>query len=444
MRGARWHARLRLDSGATKTETTKTAELEKAQQTAFAMWHSFSGEIRAGGAPRKKTFGPLAQDFLRYEKTQGRSKHMLYRWDMKIRVLTRHFGTKKPSQITKDAWTSYIVDRIDSGKGIRGGPLSRETLEAEMQTMSSILKYAHEKKLINYVPTLKLPKTAPKPASRPFLNGLELQQLLHTLEQRVADARGAEIRYARQMLLHYCAILAATGMRTNDALLLRWGDLDYEMTPSALRIITLYLRGKDQPRTSIALLDAIKWIDSWREICRATGPGDLVFSRGKNIPWNARERMKKALKQAGLLEDRFGRTRTPYSLRHSFAMAMLQHPECRVDVLAKVMGTSVKMIEKHYGSHATIVRDADLLHRIRTPDPLTDPETMAKLRIEANEYFAHQDEILVKLAEEPEADDDDEDEEPPVRADSALVAARSRFSLRRNQLALNKDAVKNA
>jgi integrase len=50
---------------------------------------------------------------------------------------------------------------------------------------------------------------------------------------------------------------------------------------------------------------------------------------------------------SGLLKDRYGDRRTLYSLRHTYATFALTN---RVDihVLARQMGTSIGMIEKHY------------------------------------------------------------------------------------------------
>ena len=53
------------------------------------------------------------------------------------------------------------------------------------------------------------------------------------------------------------------------------------------------------------------------------------------------------LEESGLLKDRHGDRRSLYSLRHTYATFALVN---RVDihVLARQMGTSIGMIEKHY------------------------------------------------------------------------------------------------
>ena len=63
------------------------------------------------------------------------------------------------------------------------------------------------------------------------------------------------------------------------------------------------------------------------------------------------------LTEAGLLHSSSGSRRSTYCFRHTYATFRLTEG---VDVyfLAKQMGTSVKMIEDHYG-HITPVKSAD-------------------------------------------------------------------------------------
>ena len=54
------------------------------------------------------------------------------------------------------------------------------------------------------------------------------------------------------------------------------------------------------------------------------------------------------LEKAGLLKDSIGRERTIYSLRHTYATFRLENGT-NVYWLKQNMGTSVQMIERHYG-----------------------------------------------------------------------------------------------
>jgi integrase len=62
------------------------------------------------------------------------------------------------------------------------------------------------------------------------------------------------------------------------------------------------------------------------------------------------------LREHNLLEDpRTGQNRVFYSLRHTYATLALTHDEVPIHTLAKQMGTSVLMIEKHY-SHLKVIQ----------------------------------------------------------------------------------------
>jgi integrase len=54
------------------------------------------------------------------------------------------------------------------------------------------------------------------------------------------------------------------------------------------------------------------------------------------------------LKDLGILKDKFGDNRTLYSLRHTYATLELLENKTDIHTLAKQMGNSAAMIEKHY------------------------------------------------------------------------------------------------
>ena len=62
----------------------------------------------------------------------------------------------------------------------------------------------------------------------------------------------------------------------------------------------------------------------------------------------------KMLEEAGLLYDSQGRKRSVYSLRHTYATFRLENG-ANVYWLRQNMGTSVQMIERHYGQTKVLV-----------------------------------------------------------------------------------------
>ena len=65
------------------------------------------------------------------------------------------------------------------------------------------------------------------------------------------------------------------------------------------------------------------------------------------------------MKSAGVETDSHGAKRTIYSLRHTYATFRLQEGVHQF-ILAKNMGTSTAMLEKHYGHTSNVASAAEL------------------------------------------------------------------------------------
>ena len=79
-----------------------------------------------------------------------------------------------------------------------------------------------------------------------------------------------------------------------------------------------------------------------------TEPDDLVFCHEDGLPVGEWIGFKSLLEAVGLEKDTHGDNRTIYSLRHTYATLRLQNGT-NVYWLKQNMGTSVQMIERHYG-----------------------------------------------------------------------------------------------
>jgi integrase len=72
----------------------------------------------------------------------------------------------------------------------------------------------------------------------------------------------------------------------------------------------------------------------------------FVFPAGDQ-PYDLTGVFSRLMTESGLLEDHTGRKRTLYSLRHTYATFALTDG-IDIHTLARQMGTSVSMIERHY------------------------------------------------------------------------------------------------
>ena len=154
-------------------------------------------------------------------------------------------------------------------------------------------------------------------------------------------------------------LCATQGCRPPEAKNLRWRDITTAKDKDGQEILVLYVQGKGKTRKLIAPTSVGKYLDRVRELSKATKPDDHVFTiiNGKPAKWLYRDTVEELLKYTDLREGPSGIPRTTYCFRHTYATLRLS-AGVDVYILAQQMGTSVKMIEQHYG-HVNTIEHAD-------------------------------------------------------------------------------------
>jgi integrase len=100
----------------------------------------------------------------------------------------------------------------------------------------------------------------------------------------------------------------------------------------------------NKPTKMVGLVDAVRAFERLKLLTPNAQAKDLLF------PVNPREAIHQILEGAGLRLDEDGQKRTSKSFRHTFIMTRLLSG-VSVFTIARNYRTSVKMIERHYGSH---------------------------------------------------------------------------------------------
>ncbi|MGI9360180.1 MAG: tyrosine-type recombinase/integrase, partial [Parasphingorhabdus sp.] len=148
-------------------------------------------------------------------------------------------------------------------------------------------------------------------------------------------------------------------MRPSEAKNLRWRDVMTAKDRDGREIAVLFVQGKGKSRKLVAPRSVSDYLERIRSTAKATKPDDAVFTTVTGQPAKTlyKNMIEDLLVQAGLREGSNGVPRSTYSFRHTYATFRLSEG---VDVyfLAEQMGTSVKMIEDHYG-HVNTVKHAD-------------------------------------------------------------------------------------
>lgn len=360
----RWYCRIKLPGSARyKTLALRTADAHQARDKAYDEDAELRFRIKHDVPVFDRKFSEVAKQFSAFQKERseiGAITH--HRWrvmDSHIRTqLNPYIGNIQITQIGQDRWTAYPVWRHKNGKGRSGGRVSDGTIRDEMATLRSIMRFAASKKYIRESQVFrgKLPVGHTR---REEFTPAEYRKL-HTFARRwIKEARNETNCWYRQIAYNFVLVMTNTGMRPSEAKNLRWRDIEIHTDKQERTVVRLSVRGKKKFRTLVAAGNVATYLERIRALSKAAKPDDFVFTNDKGAPARTlyHSLIEGLLTDSGLLKSSSGSRRSTYCFRHTYATFRLTEG---VDVyfLAKQMGTSVKMIEDHYG-HITPVKNAD-------------------------------------------------------------------------------------
>ncbi|HEX4078309.1 MAG TPA: tyrosine-type recombinase/integrase [Rhizomicrobium sp.] len=277
-------------------------------------------------------------------------------------------------------------------------PISNWTIRHEMIVFRSIMAYAASKK---YIPESNIFKGKPQAAEeRREEFTREEYRILHTKGRAwVKEARTEMSKWYRQMTYNFVLVMCNTGMRPPEAKNLLWRDVSITTIRKDTRgrenkspevqfgveqiekmkdenartakdggraaeeeqrkIVVLNVRGKDKNRRLVAPSNVTDYLERIRVIAKVRGPDDYVFSTfaGKRASTLYTSLVRDLFTYAKLLKGPAGTDRSTYSFRHTYATLRLSEGVDSI-FLAEQMGTSVQILEEHYG-HINPVKNAD-------------------------------------------------------------------------------------
>ncbi len=257
---------------------------------------------------------------------------------------------------------------------------SQKTLAMEAGMLRQIFRWGKRVGCVKREPWIKAPKVSHTKGvvRRPTFSETEWKQVYECLREYVkerivmsAGENGGKLhragpnavqRFQREMLRHYLLVLANTGLRPNEARQLLWRDVreepDEDGTPAL--VIEVAPTTKTGARTVVCREGTEHYLERLRKISKHNGPDDYIFCGFDGEPVNSfNQSFKKVLSGIGLLEDRWGKRRSVYSLRHFYCTQSLLSG-VPIHVLAKNMGTSISHIEQHYSHVLTIMQAKQL------------------------------------------------------------------------------------
>jgi integrase len=343
--------------------STGESNQAQASQIALNKFEELYFKVKSGGTLQGKSFKDLFNEWKEhYPKVSNESLPKYIEWSVN-RVGKYPFdffvdekGNPKVDTLTQQDFEEYWVYRRNNSikNGTPFSP-SNNTLRKECTLLNQMLAYAFERGYL--VKEFKIKRPSPdKNSRRPTFSKDEWRTITTGMRKRLSEGWGA-FRRDRFILQQYVLILANCGVRLGELRNLTWGDIRRENYDDELKDevrLILLVRGKTGIREVVCNAGTEVYFERMydfrkEELNAHPAKDSFVFCHPDGKPIHSmRKAFDALLKDLDLKKDSSGRDRTLYSLRHMYATFRLSE-EVSPYLLARQMGTSVEMLEKHYG-----------------------------------------------------------------------------------------------
>jgi integrase len=355
---AQWYCRFKLSNGDWHSATTGVDDLAEAKKQAMTLYEVVKIKIENNISLRTKTFKQLANEqikLLRGVATNRRGartyKDYLFIWE---KYLIPFFGKYPVEEITNELVADFEAWRIaEMGKEPKAITKKHHAL-AYNRVVELAKQYGYVRNKL--VPTLNI--HGAKSESRPAFTQDELEQLYAYMPIWHKDVHHRHSGEPRILCSAYVKFLVGTGVRhSTESMPLRWKHLQWHYIGSK-RYLRIWVSGKTGARYLIAkndVLEVLTGLYKWQQL-PYTSLDDLIQAKldrkifvmpDGQMPHLLENIFRHLMKKSGLLKNGAGQNRTLYSLRHTYATFALAGG-IDIHTLAKQMGTSVVMIERHY------------------------------------------------------------------------------------------------
>jgi integrase len=355
-----WHCRFKRQN---KWErfSTKQASIENAVQVACEAYDEARFRHKLGLARKAPNFTEIAHATL-YELRRdldagiGKSVYASYITCIE-RYFMPYFQEKRLEDLTYTDIAEFEIWRNRQMKLIPKASTLMNFASAWTKLQNVAI---HKGWLSERASIPKLTTRGMKSKTRPAFSREEVDALLKFMEYWCLEGRLEVERLTRPLLRDYVEMLLLTGMRHGtEALNICWNNIEWH-TQGEKKYLRIWVNGKTGGRWLIAkhrAVDVLKRLHSRQKaVCdipferlfeRRVKEKIFVFSDGHQ-PQRIDGAFKRLMRDSGLSMNAEGEQRTLYSLRHTYATLELIENKIDIHTLAKQMGNSAAMIERHY------------------------------------------------------------------------------------------------
>jgi len=237
-----WYVRFYLGNRKYKTLSLRTTEQKTATERALDKWRTLQNHMDAGGEIFSCTIEEDLDAYLWYlndlVKTQQLKKHTLQAKTSSLKKLSLYLSSfNKLTEVPPLVFEEYVIWRRtknwDKSKHIsKSKPPTDQTINKELVDFKGFLDWAKKKRKyqqeIEY-PFIKIDwkKSIEKNPSFELEDWMTIVLYLRTWVLKQKNSRGEQRKnlFYRKIFSEYLKVLANSGLRSHEALLLRWSDI---------------------------------------------------------------------------------------------------------------------------------------------------------------------------------------------------------------------------
>ena len=393
----RWQARFKLKDLKWHRVATKHVNIQFAAETACEAYDRarfLYDEKIPITSKRFDSVADIAVDEMEKQLKAGVGKSVYNDYISVIKkYLKPFFGAKAINTIGYEEIKKYSDWRTVQMKK----PPVASTVTTHISAFNRVFDCAVERGWIAAAQVPKMKNNGEKGVAREAFSLSEYKSLTSFMPKWAQKGHTAKTREMRELLRDYVLILVNTGMRhgteTKD---LKWRDIEW-IIKNKEQYLQITVTGKVGKRQLIARHNTEDYLIRIQQ--RQSNIAHLEFDtllkrrlnenvfklRSGETTANLSQTFNNLMRDSGLDADRdVKQRRSLYSLRHTYAHLALLKERMDVYTLAKQMGTSVKMIEQHYG-HLQPSQKADVIAGKRMSARKTTAakktETQPKLKV---------------------------------------------------------------
>jgi integrase len=417
-RSSIWQCRYKVD-GVWQRASTKERKLKDAKEVAKTL--RIRAEIRKHDnlpvITRKfRDVAKLAVQRMEQKIANGDGKVSFKDY---IRIITEYLipilGNRLITNIDSAALDHLDAERI---KMMDRAP-SKSTLLSQNAALNLVFDEAVLRNFLTELNRPKLEAKGKKSTRHPAFELNELQAVLNNFEEWIERARNDHSKEMRQIMRDYVEMLVDTGARPGKELMnVKWKQIKFSMDPIEIdtgkslvvkdgpkekivltdlrRIVEMTVSGKTGARQIIGRSPTVRVLeriarrvygvknsvsDPFKDVITPNNDDYVLRTKSKkqDVSSAFQHMLERYLEEHNLLYDPMTETnRVFYSFRHTYATLALTHDKVPIHTLAKQMGTSVLMIERHY-SHLKVIQAVEQLSGAETRKRIASASTVEEI-----------------------------------------------------------------